>query len=132
MGYLFDSSSIYAIIKAGKTRILVLNDTCDLARYEIGNILLTERNVRKTLTEAEQKFLLDAVTQSLNFMNKINVEENEQGIIDLAIKYGLSFYDASYAYLAKKNDAVLVTEDGKLAKKISKYLMTISASELAK
>lgn len=130
MGYLFDASAVYAIIKAGKTRLLILNNTCDLARYELGNILLTERNIRKTMGESEQKFLLNAIAQSLNFMNKIDVEENEQGIIDLAIKYNLSFYDASYAYLAKKNGSVLVTEDSKLATKIKSYTGVTTAADL--
>ncbi len=43
MKYLFDASSIYSVIVQPKTELLIQNYTCDLVRYEIGNILLTER-----------------------------------------------------------------------------------------
>src|SRR5271157_1466433 len=122
MKYLFDSSSVYAAIKAEKTQLLILNGTCDLARYEIGNILITERHLRKTMSEAEQRALLDIIARSLKLMVAFDVSGHEQDIVDLAIKYGLSFYDAAYAHLAKKNNALLVTEDGKMAKKIGAYV----------
>lgn len=130
MKYLFDASSIYAIVKAEKTQLLILNDTCDLARYEIGNILLTERHRRKTINEAEQRFLLNLVTRSLNLMITLNVSGCEQEVVNLAIKYNLSFYDATYVYFAKKNNTILVTEDDKLAKKIEAYTEVTTASNI--
>jgi|SRR5271157_2153368 len=130
MKYLFDSSSIYAAVKAEKAQLLILNGTCDLARYEIGNILITERHLRKTVSETEQIDLLSIIARSLKLMVALNVSGHEQDIVDLAIKYGLSFYDASYTYLAKRNNAVLVTEDAKLAKKIRAYVEVATVLEL--
>lgn len=130
MRYLFDASSIYAIVKAGKTQLLILNNTCELARYEIGNILITERHLRKTINDPEQNYLLDLITRSLKLMITLSVSGCEQEVVNLAIKYNLSFYDAAYAYLAKKDDTVFVTEDGKLAKKIRAYMKVTTASDL--
>ncbi len=130
MRYLFDASSIYAIVKAEKVQLLVLSHTCDLARYEIGNILITERHLRKTMTEAEQRSLLGLIGRSLKLMITVSVNGSEQEVVNLAVRYNLSFYDAAYVFLAKKNNLVFVTEDGKLAKKIGAYVKVIPASEI--
>lgn len=130
MKYLFDASSIYVIVKAEKAQLLILNGTCDLARYEIGNILLTERHRRKIINETEQRSLLDIITRSLNLMITLSVSGSEQEVVDLAIKYNLSFYDAAYVSLAKKKDAILITEDAKLEKKISSYTEVTTAADL--
>jgi predicted nucleic acid-binding protein len=63
-------------------------------------------------------------------MINLSVSGCEQEVVDLALKYNLSFYDAAYVYLAKKDDAVFVTEDGKLAKKIKTYTEVTTASAL--
>lgn len=130
MKYLFDASSIYAMVKAEKAQFLILSDTCDLARYELGNILLTERHLRKTITETEQRSLLDLITRSLNLMIALSVSGCEQEIVDLAVKYNLSFYDAAYVYFAKKNDVTMVTEDSRIAKKIGAYIEVTTASNI--
>lgn len=132
MRYLFDASSVYTIVKAGKTQLLILSNTCELARYETGNILLTERHKRKTITETEQISLLNLISRSLNLMSILSVRGYEQEIVSLAGKYNLSFYDASYVYLAIKNNATLVTEDSKLVNKIGAYIEVTTASNLCK
>ena len=42
----------------------------------------------------------------------------------------MSFYDASYACIARRLGMVLVTEDDKLAKKVRGYIKMIAAAEL--
>ena len=116
MAYVFDSSSIYALVKLDKPEALARNYTCNLARYELGNILLTEMNLRKAIGEIEQRSLLSLIMRALNVMLIVNVNDDEQGVMDLATKYKLSFYDASYVYAAKKHAAVLVTQDERLSK----------------
>ncbi len=74
--------------------------------------------------------MLEKIKSALGFMDFLTVRGYEQEVIDLAMEYNLSFYDASYAYIAKKVNATLVTEDDKLSKKISSYVKTIRAKEL--
>ncbi len=130
MTYLFDASSIYAIVRAERAELLLGCYTPSLARYELGNILWKERYVRKTMDGVEQRTYLNSVIRALKLMAIIDIEGDEQEVVDIAIKYGLTFYDASYVHLAKRNNAVMVTEDGKLAKKVKSYLQAISASQL--
>ena len=117
MKYFFDSSAIYTIVKAGRPEMLARNYTCSLARYETGNVLVTETKVKKTISETEQMSLLSLIMRAMNLMLSIDVKNYEHAVSIVALKLNLSFYDASYVYFAKALGAVLVTEDGKLARK---------------
>lgn len=130
MRYLFDASSIYSVVAEPRTEVLIQNYTCDLVRYELGNIFLTERLRRKTINGAQQESMLVRIKSALSFMDFLTVKGYEQEVIDLAIEYNLTFYDASYAHIAKKIDATLVTEDNKLSRKISNYIKTIKVEEI--
>ena len=130
MKYFFDASSIYFLSGEGKTVLLVRNYTSSLARYELGNVLLKERKIKKTITEQQQRYLLSSIEKALGFMFDFDIKNNEQEIINAAIRYDLSFYDASYFYLAKKHNSVLVTEDVPLAQKVKLEIKVKSAKEL--
>lgn len=130
MRLLFDSSSVYKIASEARVEKLLNGYTCSLVRYELGNILITETRVRKTMSEFDQKRLLPAVMDSLKFVRFVALNGEEGKIVDVAMRYGLSFYDASYVYAAKKTSAILVTEDGKLAKKVGDYIKTVKAGEV--
>ncbi len=127
MRYLFDASSVYRTALAADTAKLIRRYTCSLAWYELGNILVTETRVRKALDETEQQHLLQFVSRALSLMAFVGLNGEESKVVAVAMKYGLSFYDASYVYAAKKAAAVLVTEDGKLAKKVKGYVDVINA-----
>ncbi|MDE1850456.1 MAG: type II toxin-antitoxin system VapC family toxin [Candidatus Micrarchaeota archaeon] len=131
MKYVFDSSSIYYLIGSRKASFLSQNYTCDLARYELGNILLKENRINKKISKPEQIILLGAIKQALNLMFFIDIRNNENGILQIANQYSLTFYDAAYVYVAKKIGATLVTEDKILSHKISRYLKTISCTDLS-
>lgn len=130
MKYLFDASSIYSTAMGARSEALIRNYTCDLARYEIGNILLTERYRRKVISEMEQKSALEIIKKALDLMLSITIKGYEQEVIDLSIKHNITFYDAAYVYLAKKTNAALVTEDHKLSNRIKGYVKTIRAKNL--
>ena len=68
--------------------------------------------------------------RALNLMVPMGVTDSEQDIIDFAVKFDLTFYDASYAYLSKKIGVVLVTEDVKMVKKVQGNINTQSLDNL--
>ena len=55
----------------------------------------------------------------LKLMNILypDVHEDLPGICELAMRTGLTFYDASYLYVALRDGLVLITEDIELAEK---------------
>lgn len=117
MAYLFDASSIVANIlgRAGTgVEVDVLFDEywLDLTRYEAANAIWKTGLARDELRDAE----IDAAIDILDRLEQELVVETANGptTMDVARETGLTFYDASYLAVAKREALTLVTEDGAL------------------
>ena len=130
MKFLFDASSIFVAVKRDKEEKLLGNYTIDLAIYELGNIVWKETNLFKTLKVNEAEELLEILDEILKLMKIINIEDLDKEIFEFAIQNNLTFYDASYAYTAKKMGLSLVTEDAKMRNKLKKEINTFSVYEI--
>ncbi len=84
-----------------------------LTEYEIGNTLW-KQDKKKELDDPKR--IAQIFEESLAELNKIWVD-SIVNVLTLAMERNLSFYDASYAYLAEKENMKLVTEDIDLIKK---------------
>lgn len=81
-----------------------------LLKYEIGNALKTGV-IRKRISKKKAKRTLEEfLTWPILYVNL-----DFTGTLNLAIDKNLSYYDASYLYLAKSNNLQLLTLDRKLA-----------------
>lgn len=78
----------------------------ELAKYEIGNVLLYS----KKLTSKQGRIVL---TQFYNLPIKFVSESEElaKQTYDLAFSLGVTYYDASFISLAKQYNATLVTDN---------------------
>ncbi len=119
MKYLFDSSAIFRAIKENKIEALSGNFTLELASYEQGNILWKEHTLHATLSKHEAKALAKTINHTLTIMDTIETAGHEEEILENAINQKITYYDASYAYLAKTKQLTLITEDIRLTKKIT-------------
>ena len=117
MKYLFDSSSIFRAIKENKIEALNKNHTLELARYELGNILWKEYALQAKIPEQDSKMMAKTIRHTLNIMNVLDIAGYEEEILETAIQLKTTFYDASYACLAKAQGLILITEDSHLIKK---------------
>lgn len=128
MSYVFDSSSIYALLTKGKIELLGGNYTVFLAKFELGNIVWKEVLLHKRISREEGLRLLSFISKVLNTMNleDVNCKETEE----IAMDYGTTFYDASYVWLARKLDLPLVTEDNKLRKAVERELKVLSTKDI--
>jgi len=61
-----------------------------------------------------------------------SVKGSEEEIFKLACKKEITIYDASYLYLAKVKNLVLVTDDRKIREKVSKYIKTLASKDIEK
>jgi len=61
-------------------------------------------------------------------LEDVNCTEAEE----IAMDYGITFYDASYVWLARKLNLPLVTEDNRLRKAVEKKLEILSVDEIIK
>jgi len=52
-------------------------------------------------------------------MEVLQINCSEQEILEIANKTKITFYDASYVYLAKSRNLILITEDEQLLKKVT-------------
>jgi predicted nucleic acid-binding protein len=127
MKYLFDSSAIFRAIKENKIELLTGNGTLELARYELGNIVWKDYILQGKVSEQESKLMTKAIKHTLILIDVMGIAGSEEEILETARQLKITFYDASYAYLAKVKELRLVTEDARLIRKIS---VTINVSTL--
>jgi predicted nucleic acid-binding protein len=57
-------------------------------------------------------------------MQTLKIGCHEEKILETASKLNLTFYDASYAYLAKTKNLTLITQDKTLQNKTAPYIKT--------
>jgi len=84
-----------------------------LTEYELGNVLWRE-NQQKKLKNPERIALI--FSEALAPLKKLEID-SLANVLEIAIERHLTFYDASYAYLAERENLRLVTADVDLLKK---------------
>ena len=111
------------------TRRLAGHNTLELARYEVGNAILKENRIFKTLTLSEAEELIRAASTLFKNMAVLTIEDSEADITKAAIETGLTYYDASYLHTAATLGLTLATEDKRLnqAAKLAGILTTTLA-----
>jgi predicted nucleic acid-binding protein len=109
--YLIDTSALYPILISG---VAFNVDECavsSLTEYEVGNVLWRENQQKKLKDPAR---IAAIFSDALSPLRKLEIDSL---VNVLAMERHLTFYDASYAYLAEKENLRLVTQDTDLLKK---------------
>ena len=111
--YLIDTSALYPILVSG----IPLNvDECavsSLTEYEIGNVLWRENQQKKLKNPRRIAAIFSEAIRPLRKMEIDSIAD----VLAVAIERNLTFYDASYASIAEKQNMRLVTLDTDLLKK---------------
>ena len=111
--YLIDTSALYPILISG---IPFNADECavsTLTEYEVGNVLWRQNKHKKLKNPRRVATIFSDAIKPLRKMELDSTGE----VLSVAIERNLTFYDASYAYIAEKNDLKLVTQDSDLLRK---------------
>ena len=111
--YLIDTSALYPILISGVALNAEECAVSSLTEYEIGNVLWRENQQKKLKNPAR---IAAIFSEALSPLNKLEID-SLANILAVAIERNLTFYDASYAYLAEKENIKLVTQDTDLLKK---------------
>ncbi len=121
--YLIDASALYPILLSG----IPLNaEECaisSLTEYEIGNVLWKESKQGRM---KNPHLAATTFSKAMQPLTKLEFDLIDN-VLALAIDRNLTFYDASYAYIAEKENLRLVTPDADLLKKCK---VTISIKEM--
>jgi len=117
--HLIDASSLMLLMKKAEIQIVLdylqTSSILDLTFYEVGNAIWKETCLMKFLTKKESEILRNRVQTVLSKTDRIPSEPNSfQGVFNVSESENLSFYDASYLFIAKEKGLVLVTEDKEL------------------
>ncbi len=119
--YLIDTSALYPMLLEG----MILDPNkfviSKLTEYEIGNVLWKE-NKQKKLKNPKRVALL--FSDAIRGLERADVKSIAD-VLSLAIDRNLTFYDASYCFIAETEHFRLVTQDEKLRKK-TKNAISIS------
>ena len=112
MKYLFDASAIFRAIKENKTDLLTGEGTVELARYELGNIIW--KNYFLQAENLERRIQNDCKSSQTysNGHGGTTIINKEEQILETAAELNITFYDASYAYLAKEKGDLRTSNRG--------------------
>lgn len=130
MTYLFDSSSVVKAVKENEIDTLVGNNTLDLVRYELGNVLWKECALRGRSSAEDTKRLASLLKQVLSLMQVTTVACREEEVLDAAAELKITFYDAAYLHCARENGLLLVTEDRELIEKARPKVKALSLKDI--
>ena len=138
MKYLLDASALLPLVtRRGKQLIREASRenllTTDLSMYEACNSLWKLSTLLKSISLEDaldvattlKDLALRGLIQPIDFA-KLNFSST----FERAYKEQLTFYDASYIATAESTEAILVTEDEKLRKGASKFVKTITYTDL--
>jgi len=136
--YLLDASALLPLVtRRGKQLIVEASRetlvTTDLAIYEACNSLWKLSTLLKSISLEDtvdvantlKDLALRSLIQPINFA-KLDFSQT----LKRAYKEQLTFYDTSYITTAESTEAILVTEDEKLRKAASKFVKTITYTDL--
>lgn len=101
--YIGQADKVLKDLKAGFVELFMP----ELVKYEIGNVLLNK------------KLTLNDIKRSIALFYKIPIKFNKEDVVSsvvtaqIAFKYGITYYDASFIALAQKLEATLITDNPK-------------------
>ena len=104
--------------------------TLSLAHYELGNAILKDVRIFKSISLEEGMKALSFIRKIMDKMEFRAIAGNEAQILKLAEEQGLTFYDAAYLQMALELEEPLVTEDEKLKIAAAPLTVVYSAHEL--
>ena len=111
--YLIDTSALYPMLISG---VAFNPDECavtSLTQYEIGNVLWKESQQKKI---KDPKQVAKIFSEAIEPLRKLEIDSIAD-VLAVAIERKLTFYDASYVYVAEKENLKLVTQDMDLFEK---------------
>ena len=109
--YLIDASAIYPLILKLREKVFLYEDhfvILDLIIYEVGNVVWKEYQRGKIRDPASVMKMFEEI---MGGVEKLNIEKGMLEVFEIAAKNNITFYDASYIYIARKRGLKLVTED---------------------
>ncbi len=111
--YLIDTSALYPMLISGIPFSVEECAVSSLIEFEVGNVLWRENKQEKLKDPSRVATIFSDALAPLQKMTIDSIAD----VLAIAIERNLTFYDASYAYIAERQNMKLVTQDKDLLKK---------------
>jgi predicted nucleic acid-binding protein len=111
--YLLDTSALYPLLISGVAFNAEECAVTSLTEYEIGNVLWKENQQHKL---KEPTKVANIFSEAIAPLKKFEIDSLAD-VLAIATERRLTFYDASYACIAERQNLCLVTQDSELLKK---------------
>jgi predicted nucleic acid-binding protein len=111
--YLIDTSALYPILVSGVAFNAEECAVSSLTEYETGNVLWRENQQKK---HKDPIRIATIFSEAIRPLRKKEID-SLANVLAVAMERHLTFYDASSAYVAEKENMRLVTQDTDLFKK---------------
>ncbi len=124
--YLLDTSALYPLILMLRENLLSYSNifsVLDLTIYEAGNVIWKEHRKGRI---KDPRAVASLFQEIFNIIPILKLGANIQEVLELALSENITFYDASYLYMARIHGAKLVTEDQDL----QRFHESISVTQL--
>ena len=131
--FLLDSSAIAVVLRRLRRKTVEFirgNLSLNLAGYELGNVIWKECVLKGLITPEEAVKRAEEVAKTLGIMRieSVGFVDDFMKVMEISTKLKITFYDASYLHVAKKNGFTLITEDKELCEKATE--IDVKASSL--
>jgi predicted nucleic acid-binding protein len=127
---LLDTSALINLLKGERLRYLSDAMILDLTVYEALNFVWKELYLLKKIDENTALRLTRALKKIFDTLEILSMRGYEEKTLELAIKHGITVYDASYIAIAAEKGLILVTDDHELSKVASSYVKVLNSLNL--
>ncbi len=124
--YLLDTSALYPLVLKLREKLLEYSShfrVLDLTVYETGKTIWKEHQRGRIKNLAIVARLFQEIFETIPRLS-LNTEIDK--VLELAVRENLTFYDASYLYMARRHGLKLVTED----RDLQRFPESISVGQL--
>ena len=117
-GFLVDTTALYPLVLKLGHKVIELSKILrilDLTLYEVGSVVWREYKLGRI---RDLNAVVSMFSEVLSWIKIDEIEPKDLGeVVKLAASRGVTFYDASYIYVAEKRGYKLVTLDSDLLEK---------------
>lgn len=128
--FLFDTSSIFTLVERGSLDLLLGGSTLELAFYEAVNAVWKQHYLLRRIDAQQALDYIDLLKMVFTALDIRTIRGEEDEVLQLAVREGLTAYDASYLHVALRDGLALVTQDRELAEKARRHVEVLEVKEL--
>ena len=120
------------LVKKGMLRDFSYGFILDLTIYEAANVVWKEHYLLNKISMDTAAKFIEVLSKIFEVIDVLSVKGLESEVFNIAVKHGLTIYDASYVTVAMRKKLTLVTDDKELRKAVSHIVETLTSDDLTK